>query len=151
MEQKIVNTARGIVIDKGELLVFKLAEALDWYSLPGGKIEFGENIEQAIAREMLEETGIVAEVGKLLMVQDMIIPNRHRIEFFYHIKNGADYRNIDLTKGTHGFEVSEAVFVDPANTDKVILPDFLKEIVPEIIKVGVDNFEFRVVKGLPKK
>jgi ADP-ribose pyrophosphatase YjhB (NUDIX family) len=150
MEQSIRNTARGIVVDDGKLLVFRLAKADGWYSLPGGGIEFGENIEQAIAREMLEETGIKAEVGKLLCVQDMAFPDKHRIEFFYHIKNGSDYRNIDLSKATHGFEIAETLFVDPANTEKIILPSFLREIVPELVKTGPDNFEFRVLKGVPK-
>lgn len=147
MDQKIVNTARGIIIDQGELLVFRLAKADNWYSLPGGRIEFGENIEQTIGREMLEETGVKPELGKLLLVHDMAFAERHRIEFFFEIKNGADYRHIDLDKATHGFEIAEACFVDPINTDKNILPTFLKEIVPEMIAVGPENFEFRVIKG----
>jgi len=149
MEQKIVNTARAIVLDRGELLVFRLAKAANWYSLPGGKIEFGEHIEEAIAREVLEETGIKPEVGKLLLVHDMALPEqgKHRIEFFYYIENGADYRHLDLVKATHGFEVAEHLFVDTATTDKIILPAFLKEIVPKIIASGPDEFEFRVLKG----
>lgn len=151
MEQKIQCTARGIIIDKGELLVFRLAKASDWYSLPGGRIEFGENIEDAIVRELTEETGINPEVGKLLMVHDMALVDKHRIEFFYHIKNGTDYRNIDLSKTTHGFEVAETLFLNPATTDKTILPAFLKDIVPEIIAAGPDNFDFRILKGKPRK
>ena len=151
MEQKIENTARGIIIDNGQLLIFKLAKANNWYSLPGGKIEFGENIEQTIVREMLEETGIKPEIGKLLLVHDMVLPNAHRIEFFYLIKNSADYHNIDLSKGTHGFEIAETLFLDPTVTDKTILPAFLKDIVPEIISVGPENFEFRILKSVPNK
>jgi len=150
MDQKIVTTARGIIIDRGELLVFRLAKADNWYSLPGGKVEFGETLEQAMEREILEETAIKPELGKLLLVHEMILPEAHRIEFFFLIKNGADYRHIDPAKATHGFEISETIFVDPATTDKNILPSFLKNIVPEIISVGPENFEFRVLKGEPK-
>ncbi|MHB1988319.1 MAG: NUDIX hydrolase [Acidimicrobiales bacterium] len=36
------------------------------WSLPGGRVEFGETLEEAVQREVFEETGIVTEVGQLL-------------------------------------------------------------------------------------
>ena len=37
----------------------------DMWELPGGKVDFGERPEAAVAREALEETGYVVEVGSL--------------------------------------------------------------------------------------
>ena len=43
----------------------------DVYNLPGGNLEFGEYLANALAREMMEEMGIEVAVGELLMVGEV--------------------------------------------------------------------------------
>ncbi|MBN1887928.1 MAG: NUDIX domain-containing protein [Thermoflexales bacterium] len=45
------------------------------WEFPGGAVEFGERLADALRREMREEYGIEIEVGELLDVADHILPD----------------------------------------------------------------------------
>ncbi|MFL6059711.1 MAG: NUDIX domain-containing protein [Marmoricola sp.] len=66
--------AKGLVRRGSAVLLARLSpyavETGSW-TLPGGGVDHGERPADALAREMLEETGLVAEVGALLSVHDL--------------------------------------------------------------------------------
>jgi mutator protein MutT len=62
----------AVVIKDNSVLLVRRANPPDagLWGLPGGKIEFGESIEQAAVRELYEETGIHARVGPVFTAID---------------------------------------------------------------------------------
>jgi 8-oxo-dGTP diphosphatase len=65
----------GVVIDSGRaLLIRRASEPLrgEW-SIPGGMLELGETLEQGVARELLEETGLQVRVLELIEVFERIV------------------------------------------------------------------------------
>jgi len=61
----------GLLIQGGEILLVnqKVSPNRMW-SLPGGRLEQGETLEEGIVRELFEETGLNVKVVKLLYICD---------------------------------------------------------------------------------
>jgi 8-oxo-dGTP diphosphatase len=64
------------------------------WTIPGGKVEYGESLESAARREILEETGIRIKKLTYLRFKEAIYPqyNYHTVIFFYLAKT--NYLNI---------------------------------------------------------
>ena len=120
-------SCRGLIIDQGQLLVVKLKSTDDFYCLPWGKLEYMETIENCIVREINEELNIMPEVGPMLFINQWLLAQYqvHLIEFFYLIMNWSDFRHIDLTSSSHGFEIAELKWIDLDDKDTNVLPSFV--------------------------
>lgn len=120
-------SCRGLIIDQGQLLVVKLKSTDDFYCLPWGKLEYMETIESCIVREVREELNIMPEVGPMLFINQWLLENYHvhLIEFFYLIMNWSDFRHIDLTSSSHGFEIAELKWIDLDDKNTNLLPSFI--------------------------
>lgn len=66
------HTARGLVMHNSQLLLMeRWRQGRHYFSIPGGGIEKGETGKDTVVREILEETGCVVTVDRLLYVMRM--------------------------------------------------------------------------------
>ena len=77
----------GILIEAGRILLVRqrLSERRSW-SLPGGRLERGETMEQGMIREFKEETGLDVTVDRLLYLCDAEASGHTLIHITFAVK-----------------------------------------------------------------
>jgi 8-oxo-dGTP diphosphatase len=102
----------AIVIDKGAILLVKRDRepARGQWSLPGGRVELGETLREALAREVREETSIEVDVDGLIGVAERVVRDDDgEITFHYVILDYVCAARSNALKA--GDDVSDARWV----------------------------------------
>jgi ADP-ribose pyrophosphatase YjhB (NUDIX family) len=86
-DQPVVGVG-AIVLNEGRILLEKRGNepARGQWTIPGGVVEVGESLEEAVLRETLEETGLDVSEPQLIDVVDQVhLDAEGRIEYHYVI------------------------------------------------------------------
>ena len=76
----------AVIIEENRVLLVKRARPplLAQWSIPGGALEVGELVREAVVREAREETGLIVEPGELLGVYDRVVRDpQQRVQYHY--------------------------------------------------------------------
>ncbi|NOQ65364.1 MAG: NUDIX domain-containing protein [Methyloprofundus sp.] len=100
LQSGIRITVRAVIIQQGKVLLIKKQSLADGirYTLPGGALEAGETLHQAVKRECLEEIDTTVTAHDVLHIADFFIPKlkpqpytRHQLEILIQCQVPADY------------------------------------------------------------
>ncbi|MFC6673015.1 NUDIX hydrolase [Marinobacterium aestuariivivens] len=80
-----IAAVSALLVRNDEVLMVKRGRAPNagLWSFPGGKIQAGERLEEAVLRELAEETGVEAEVRGLVRVLDVIAREAGQLQYHY--------------------------------------------------------------------
>lgn len=123
--KNIIINVRGVIINDSKLLIIKhLGD--DFMALPGGHLKYREDVITCLKRELVEELGVMPEIGRLLYINTFIEDKNSTecVEFFFEVKNGKDYLNIEKLERTHAHELSEIMWVSQKNDIEILPIDF---------------------------
>ena len=158
----VVNVRVGALILKDGRLLMVGNEKTDYYYTVGGRIKFGETSEQAVRREVLEETGVAMEIDRLGFIQETYFigdayANEGRlvyeIGYYYYMKVPEEFH----PSSQHFTEEEQGEYlcwIDPLAPHKYF-PDFLhtelREPVREVKYILTDEREFGEKPAIPDR
>ena len=145
-----VNVRVGAIIRKAGKLLMVANDRVDYYYSVGGRIQFGESAEDAVRREVREETGWELQVDRLGFIHEGFFTGDmgktagapiYEIAFYFYMQVPEDFepRRESLAAEGRGEYLA---WVSP-ETDKTIFPAFfrteLKSPVPNVRHILTDE------------
>ncbi|ALP68132.1 MULTISPECIES: NUDIX hydrolase [Paraburkholderia] len=102
------NLRAVAVITTGDHVLLHMLEGDEYWSLPGGRVEAGEDAATAVAREMREELDIEVQVGHLLWIVENFFAGggrpHHEVGLYFATEVPRDARILDLDARHSGSE-----------------------------------------------
>lgn len=97
------------VIKQGDKYLVNNANGCGFHGFPGGHVSLGENTDDAVLREVEEETKIECKAIKLLAIVQLLIKREdgkpfHEIGYYYLLepKNNKNYTNFSIDENDDG-------------------------------------------------
>jgi len=121
----------GVLIHDGRVLLIRRGKEplRGRWVVPGGTVELGETLEQALVREMEEETGLRVEPGEVLTVFDRILREAETVRYHYVI---VDYLCTYVSGEARAASDAEAVaWATPEELSAYDLPPKALEVVQD--------------------
>ena len=89
-----ILTTDGLIVKNNKILLIKRAipPFIGYWVLPGGHVEYGERVEEALVRELKEELGIGVKIKKLIGVYSdpKRDPRYHSVTVAYLCQSASD-------------------------------------------------------------
>jgi ADP-ribose pyrophosphatase len=131
-----VGVGGVVLIDGRVVLIRRGQEPLRGrWVIPGGTVELGETLQEAVVREMQEETGLLVAPREVVLVFDRIQREGPSVEYHYVIIDYAcEYVSGELKAGS---DADEVALVAPEDLDRYDLPPQARDLVVDVFRRGV--------------
>lgn len=128
----MLNVVSAVLIKNNKILLPKRAATLkimpDKYEFPGGKVEKGETLEEALKRELFEELSIVVEIEDIIKFPNNTLHTEDIVLTVFIVKKWKNELTINPEINSEILEVEIDKLKNVENlleTNKQIIPSIL--------------------------
>lgn len=122
-----------IVKNDGEILLIKTPKWKSDYSIPGGHVELGETIEDAVKRESKEEVGLDVELKEVLFVQESVYSKEfHKKKHFIFLECLCRAKSSDIKVDNR--EITEYIWIKPEKALELNLDTFTRKLLVDYLE-----------------
>lgn len=120
MNRHIRNSAKALIIKDGKMAAIRINDGGDeWYIMPGGGQESGEQLSETVRREVTEELGLEVEPKELAFVIEGVQGESfHRVDLVFLCEYIRPIENAELHSDTNQTGV-EWLDIATLNTSKL--------------------------------
>ncbi|MGH2480247.1 MAG: NUDIX hydrolase [Ktedonobacteraceae bacterium] len=115
------------LIFEGERMLLAHRRDINWWSLPGGAVDPGETLDEALRREVREETGLEIEVGQLIGVYSKPLKQEIVLSFRCTITGGT-------LNACQDDEIDESRYFAPNSLPSNTLPKHHQRVIDALLK-----------------
>ncbi|KKT13008.1 MAG: ADP-ribose pyrophosphatase [Candidatus Falkowbacteria bacterium GW2011_GWF2_43_32] len=113
--------------EKGEILLIKNPKFGDFWTIPGGHIELDEPAEEALKREIMEETGLELKNIEPIGFTEGINPEFfHKKKHFIYLNYLAELAGGEMTKSE---EMTEYLWIAPEKTGDLKISESVRPLI----------------------
>jgi 8-oxo-dGTP diphosphatase len=107
-EARPIVAVGAVVVDHDRLLLVRRGRgpAAGWWSVPGGRVEAGETLAEAVTRELREETGLDGVCGPLIGWVERFLEDQHYVILDFEVTIVGEDQPVA------GDDAAEAAWVD---------------------------------------
>lgn len=126
MKEPRIRVAGILIKDEKILFIEHQKNKQTYYLLPGGGVDYGENLQDSLKREFKEEVNLDIEVKEMLFISESIAPNkeRHIVNMFFKVEYVSGELSVgeeEILKGAEYLSIKEF-------NKEVLYPNMKKEL-----------------------
>ncbi|MEM0372329.1 MAG: NUDIX domain-containing protein [archaeon] len=133
MDEHVEPVVAALIVNaEGKIFLMKSPKWKDYYTLPGGRVKYGERLENAVKREVKEETNLdVVDVRPICFEEMIFDPDFYEKRHFLSMRYSCRAVSQDVRLNEEG---TSHIWVKPEEALRIRITPYTKNTINEYLR-----------------